>query len=77
MHREVKSIRKIAENRYEVESPNCPFCETTLKVEVTGPEIFQYHQGADAKIWLTRFNADVREQFMSGLCPSCWDGMAE
>ena len=72
MLREVKAIKKIAENRYEVESPDCPLCGITLKIEVTGPEIFQYHQGAEAKDWLKRLSADVPQQFMSGICSTCF-----
>lgn len=72
MSLEATSIRKLRENEYEVETPSCPLCGSTAKIVVQGPEIFQYHQGADTRVWLKRFDADTRERFMSGLCPDCF-----
>lgn len=65
---EIREIEKLDEGRYLVTSQVCPTCECADKIEITGSELFQYHQGALAQEVLSRFTPEVREKFISGYC---------
>lgn len=60
---------------YFVTSHACPMCNVRATVIVTPQEIFAYNQGANAQEVLGAYDADVREQFISGTCADCWNAM--
>ena len=60
---------------YYVTSRDCPMCDTNVTVIVTPQELFAYNQGALAHEVLGRFDADTREQFITGTCADCWNAM--
>jgi len=64
---------KVMEGNYVVTSHACPMCGETKTVAITGDELFAYNQGAYAQQVLSRFDADVRERFISGICGECWN----
>ena len=68
----IAKITKIAEDKYEILSPPCPLCKNTTVENISGQQLFQYHQGAGATQVLPDVSVDVRERFMSGFCGSCW-----
>lgn len=64
----ILEIEKLDEGRYLVTSGACPTCSCAEKIEITGYELFQYHQGALAQEVLSRFSPAIREKFISGYC---------
>ena len=58
---------------YFVTSHACPMCGTTDTVIVTPEELFAYNQGSMVQQVLSRFDADIRERFISGICGECWN----
>lgn len=68
----ITSLKKLAEDKYEIESLKCPTCKQTTIVEIGGYALFQLNQGAGAMTVLPDVSVDVRERFMSGFCPPCW-----
>lgn len=53
----------------------CPFCGETSVVEVPMDGFIQWQDGALVQDAFPNLSADVREQLVSGICPSCWDSM--
>ena len=60
---------------YFVTSHPCPMCDTRVTVTITPEELYAYNQGAYAQDVLSGYDADTREQFVSGTCPNCWNAM--
>lgn len=54
----------------------CPFCGHGNEVEVNEDDYLDWSDGVllaqDAFPYLS---ADEREMLISGICPTCWDGM--
>jgi predicted RNA-binding Zn-ribbon protein involved in translation (DUF1610 family) len=71
LHNPVKTLN----GSYVVTSHPCPMCGDTQNVAITSDKLFAYHQGAYAQEVLSDFDADIRERFISGTCPTCWDSM--
>jgi hypothetical protein len=71
----IGSIKKKSEGLYVVSSPPCPMCGDIKEVELVGEKVFRMHQGAGVSEVLSQFDEDTRERFLSGVCPSCWDGL--
>lgn len=64
----IKEINKIEEGLYEVSSDPC-YCGEVAVVQISGEKLFAYHQGAMVQEVLEGYSADVRESFVSGMCP--------
>ena len=60
---------------YFVTSHACPMCDTSVTITVTPEQLFAYNQGAYVQTVLADYDADVREQFISGTCSDCWNAM--
>ena len=71
LHNPVKTLN----GSYVVTSHPCPTCNETQNVAITSDKLFAYHQGALAQVVLSDFDADIRERFITGTCPTCWDSM--
>jgi hypothetical protein len=60
---------------YKVDSLPCPNCNDVLTLSLFPDEVFNYNQGGYAQNVLSRYDADVRERFISGMCGDCWSAM--
>lgn len=60
---------------YFVTSHACPMCDTKVTVTIAPEKLYAYNQGAYAQDVLSDYDADTREQFISGTCPDCWNAM--
>jgi predicted RNA-binding Zn-ribbon protein involved in translation (DUF1610 family) len=60
---------------YVVSSHACPMCGDVATTVVTPQQMFAYNQGAYAQDVLPNLDNGLREQFISGTCPTCWDAM--
>lgn len=56
-----------------LQSKPCPGCGKRITVPVTDEEREDYQAGARVCICLRRYNADIRERFITGYCPTCWN----
>lgn len=65
--------RKIQEGLYELESPACPHCGTTHKVNITGKQLWSMNNGLSARDVLPDEDPAVHERFISGTCSPCWN----
>jgi len=70
----VKSIEKVEEGLYDLESLDCPSCKQTVKVRVTGDKVYLMHNGGNISHVLEGESLDVAERFITGICGDCWDG---
>ena len=61
---------------YFVTSHACPMCDVRVTITVTPEQLFAYNQGALAHQVLSDYDADTREQFISGTCADCWNAMS-
>ena len=68
----ITHVGKIAEGKYTISSLECPVCKDTETIEITGSELYRINQG-ERNVLAPRISADVRERFISGYCPTCWD----
>ena len=71
----VQNITKIEEGLYTLESFPCPDCSTTVKVQITGTQIWTYNQGGHVQDVIPDEPVEIRERFISGQCEPCWDKM--
>lgn len=55
----------------------CPFCGHANFVEVNEDDYFDWQDGELAQNAFPYLSADEREMLISGICPSCWNGMFE
>ena len=53
----------------------CPFCGKTAIVEVPTDGFIAWQFGATVQKAFPKLDADIREQLVSGICPTCWDKM--
>jgi len=67
----VRNIEKLGEDIYNIFSPHCD-CGATASVGVSGQQLFAYHQGYGVEVVIPQQPPEVREQFISGVCPTCW-----
>ena len=56
-----------------ITSRPCPSCRTTAQVQITETQAQRYDMGAYIQDVLPTHSRAVRERFISGFCPSCWD----
>ena len=59
---------------YTIET-TCPFCHKTHTVQVRGKDYRAWQDGELAQNAFPYLSADEREMLISGICPTCWDGM--
>ena len=53
----------------------CPFCGRANEVEVNEMDYLDWQDGMVAQDAFPYLNANEREMLISGICPTCWDGM--
>lgn len=53
----------------------CPFCGSTNFISVYEEDFFDWRNGVLAQEAFPYLDADERELLISGICPSCWEGM--
>ena len=66
-------VTKIKERLYSVTSLPCPHCNTTVTLEITGEQLWQYNNNFSIQDVLHDIAIPVRERFMTGICGDCWD----
>jgi Zn ribbon nucleic-acid-binding protein len=71
----ITSVEKVKEGEYKITSLDCPSCDKSLTITITGEQLFQINQGAFIQDALPEVSADDRERFISGYCPKCWNKM--
>lgn len=54
---------------------DCPFCGKTHYIEVKAKDYLAWQNGELVQDAFPYLSADEREMLISGICPSCWDGM--
>jgi Zn ribbon nucleic-acid-binding protein len=69
------NITKITEGLYSVESLKCPMCASKEILQVTGAQLYAYHNKALIHEVLPEVDPETRERFISGVCPPCWDDL--
>ena len=53
----------------------CPFCGEAHTVLVNEMDYYDWQDGKLAQDAFPYLSADEREMLISGICPTCWDGM--
>ena len=53
----------------------CPFCGRANEVEVNEDDYLDWQDGMLVQDAFPYLSADEREMLISGICPTCWDGM--
>ena len=53
----------------------CPFCGRANEVEVNEMDYLDWQDGKLAQDAFPYLSASDREMLISGICPTCWDGM--
>lgn len=66
-------VTKIKEQLYSVTSLPCPHCNTTVTLEITSEQLWQYNNNFSIQDVLHNIDVPVRERFMTGICGDCWD----
>lgn len=56
----------------KLKSHPCPFCKSSTEILITENQYRQLKSGHLIQNVLTDFSADIRERFISGICPDCW-----
>lgn len=51
----------------------CPLCHSKAEVEVSGHQLALLHSGELIQRIFPDMDAGMRERFISGICPKCWD----
>lgn len=69
----ILNIKKIEEGRYNIESLRCIHCKETTTIEITAPQLWAINNGEHAQEVLPDSTAELRERFISGTCPTCWN----
>lgn len=62
-------------DRYVIETPLCFHCRKTGTVELLAQEVFYLHQGMLVQDAVKSLDAGLREQFISGSHPECFEAM--
>lgn len=60
-------------NRYIPVTTRCPFCTKETVINVNADGWHAWREGAFIQNALPELSVDMREQLISGTCPSCWD----
>lgn len=55
----------------------CPFCGHVNEVAVNEMDYLDWQDGELAQNAFPYLSADEREILISGICPTCWNGMFE
>jgi hypothetical protein len=50
-------------------------CDAKVTVTIAPEKLYAYNQGAYVQEVLSDYDADTREQFISGTCADCWNAM--
>lgn len=53
----------------------CPFCGGGTGVHVNESDYWDWDDGELAQVAFPYLSASERETLISGICPTCWDGM--
>lgn len=53
----------------------CPFCGKSVSVWVNEVDYYDWQDGELAQNAFPYLTAEQREVLISGICPTCWDGM--
>ena len=53
----------------------CPFCGCANFIEVNEEDYLDWQDGKLVQDAFPYLSADEREMLISGICPTCWDGM--
>ena len=53
----------------------CPFCKHKNEILVYEDDFIAWQNGELAQNAFPYLSADDREMLISGICPTCWDGM--
>ena len=67
------NITKIQEGLYSVESLPCSLCGESCKLELTGQQVWAYHNNAHVQEIMPEVAPEIRERFISGTCNECWN----
>lgn len=51
----------------------CPMCHSKAEVEVSGHQLALLRSGELIQRVFPDMDAGLRERFISGMCPECWD----
>lgn len=57
----------------QLETKTCVFCKKTGVIQITQKELDALQTGIHVQKAMSRRDAGVREQFISGTHPECWD----
>ena len=55
----------------------CPFCGHDNVIEVNKMDYLDWQDGMLAQDAFPYLSASDREMLITGICPTCWDGMFE
>ena len=69
----IAKIEKVDEDTYLATSLDCPDCNDNTTVSAKGGNIFAYHSGMFVHEVFPDVPPDIRERFVSGYCPECWN----
>ena len=57
----------------KIKTKNCPMCGQHSVVEATGHQVALLLAGELVQRVFPDMDAGIRERFISGFCPKCWD----
>ncbi len=57
----------------KIKTKNCPMCGQYSVVEATGHQVALLQAGEHIQHIFPNMEPAVRERFISGFCPDCWD----
>jgi ribosomal protein S27E len=69
----IEKVGEDADNLYLATSLDCPDCKENTTIEITGGNLFAYHNGMFVHEIFPDMSPDIRERFISGYCPECWN----
>lgn len=68
----IKSIEKIEEGLYNIQSMPCIHCKTDVTIQITAPQLWAYNNGAHVQEVIPDESLAIKEQFITGTCDACW-----
>lgn len=57
----------------KIKTMSCPMCGSVAEIEVSGHQLALLHSGELIQRIFPDMDAGLRERFISGICPECWD----
>lgn len=57
----------------KIKTLSCPICGSVTEVEVSGQQLALLLSGEHIQRVFPDMDAGLRERFISGMCPECWD----